>query len=295
MYKEMQKGIVKTMSSALLYGFTPSICALTYVMGNNHTSMTFFRNFLAVPALLVIALWKKTDLRTDWKTFLKIFLVANLGTFLTTLLLYSSYSYISVGMATTLHFLYPLLVVIFSFCFYGDKITKQKWCSIGLAGTGIVCFLLNSRMGEAKGMILAFGSSITFALYMMLLDKLKLSKLDGSKLMFYACSITAAEMYLMNIKTKALIFEQSWEVYGLMLLVALLVSVVANLFLKEGVRILGSTMASFVSLLEPISSIFFGVVLLNESVSGIQLVGCMAIILSIMNLIGFPQTRRSEI
>ena len=94
MYKEMQKGIVKTMSSALLYGFTPSICALTYVMGNNHTSMTFFRNFLAVPALLVIALWKKTDLRTDWKTFLKIFLVANLGTFLTTLLLYSSYSYI---------------------------------------------------------------------------------------------------------------------------------------------------------------------------------------------------------
>ena len=144
-------------------------------------------------------------------------------------------------------------------------------------------------------MILAFGSSITFALYMMLLDKLKLSKLDGSKLMFYACSITAAEMYLMNIKTKALIFEQSWEVYGLMLLVALLVSVVANLFLKEGVRILGSTMASFVSLLEPISSIFFGVVLLNESVSGIQLVGCMAIILSIMNLIGFPQTRRSGI
>lgn len=292
MHKEMRSGIVKTMSSALLYGFTPSICALTYAMGNNHTSMTFFRNFLAVPALLVLAVWKKTDLRTDRKTFLNIFLVANLGTFITTLLLYSSYSYISVGMATTLHFLYPLLVVIFSFLFYGDKITPQKWCSIGLAGTGILCFLFNSRMGEAKGMLLAFASSITFALYMMLLDKLKLSELDGNMLMFYACSITAAEMYLMNIGTKELIFEQSPKVYGLMLLVALLVSVVANLFLKEGVRILGSTMASFVSLLEPISSIFFGVLLLNESVSVIQIGGCAAIILSIMNLIGFPQTRR---
>ena len=127
---------------------------------------------------------------------------------------------------------------------------------------------------------------------MMLLDKLKLSELDGNMLMFYACSITAAEMYLMNIGTKELIFEQSPKVYGLMLLVALLVSVVANLFLKEGVRILGSTMASFVSLLEPISSIFFGVLLLNESVSVIQIGGCAAIILSIMNLIGFPQIRR---
>ena len=137
--------------------------------------------------------------------------------------------------------------------------------------------------------MLAFGSSITFALYMMLLDKLKLSELDGSKLMFYASLITAAEMYLLNFKTHALIFKQSWEALGLMLLVSFLASVVANLFLKEGVRILGSTMASFVSLLEPISSILFGVLLLNETVSGIQIAGCIAIIMSIMNLIGFSK------
>lgn len=289
MRKEMKCGIVKTMSSALLYGFTPSICALTYAMGNNHTSMTFFRNFFAVPVLLGLVVWKKISLRIEWGTFLKIFLVANLDAVITTLLLYSSYSYISVGMATTIHFLYPLLVVVFSFWFYRDEITRQKWCSIGLAGTGIVCFLMNSQMGEAKGIMLAFGSSITFALYMMLLDKLKLSELDGCKLMFYASLITAVEMYLLNFKTHALIFKQSWGALGLMLLVSFLASVVANLFLKEGVRILGSTMASFVSLLEPISSILFGVLLLNEIVSGIQIVGCIAIIMSIMNLVGFPR------
>ena len=96
-------------------------------------------------------------------------------------------------------------------------------------------------------------------------------------------------MYLLNFKTHALIFKQSWEALGLMLLVSFLASVVANLFLKEGVRILGSTMASFVSLLEPISSILFGVLLLNETVSGIQIAGCIAIIMSIMNLIGFSK------
>ncbi len=293
MQKRKVKGITEVVISALLYGFTPCICSITYALGNNQTSMTFFRNLLALPVFLLLLLLEKVDLAIDRITMLKIFILGNLGSLMTTLLLYSSYQYISVGMATTIHFLYPVLVVIFSFLFYKEPVTKQKICSIFCAGTGIVCFLLNSHTGSIIGILLAFGSSITFSLYIMLLDKWKLTRIHGCKLLLYTTLLTVIELALANLKGHFLIFNQSLKVYLLMVLVAVLASFVANLFLNNGVRLLGSTLASFLSLFEPISSILFGFLLLHETVSFLQIAGCIAIIFAIINLIGL--TEKAEI
>ena len=247
MQKRKVKGITEVVISALLYGFTPCICSITYALGNNQTSMTFFRNLFALPVFLLLLLFGKVDLAIDKITMFKIFILGNLGSLMTTLLLYSSYQYISVGMATTIHFLYPVLVVIFSFLFYREPVTKEKIRSILCAGTGIVCFLLNSHTGSITGILLAFGSSITFSLYMMLLDKWKLARMHGCKLLFYMTLLTVMELVLMNLKGHFLIFNQSLKVYLLTVLVAVLASFVANLFLNNGVRLLGSTLASFLS------------------------------------------------
>ena len=294
MGKEKTRGVLGTLTSALLYGFTPCICSITYLLGNNHTSMTFFRSLLTLPAFLAVIMWKKIDLRVEKRIFGKLLLTANLWAFITTRLLDSSNSYIPVGTATTLHFLYPLLVVVFNFCFYKDKLTRKKVLSIVYAAIGILLFLINGGLGNIKGILLAFASSVTFALYMMLLDKWKLSEMDGYKLMFYVAAIVSAEMWLINFKTGFLIFDQPLQVYGLMLSVALMASFAANILLKEGIRILGSTMASFLSLLEPISSILFGMIFLREAVSLLQVMGCGAIILSIVNLLGSPRKVENE-
>lgn len=228
-------------------------------------------------------------MKMERSLFLKVLLTANLGTLFTTLLLYSSYSYISVGMATTIHFLYPILVVIFCRLFYKEAITKEQRLSIGFALAGILFFMISNQSGSWLGIVLAFLSSITFALYLLLLDKLKLSEVNGFLLAFYCSSITAAEMLLANLKLGYLIFAQPLYVYGIMFAVAIMASLMGNILLKEGVRILGSPMASFISLLEPISSIAFGALLLKESVSLPQMVGCLAIIISILNLTGLTK------
>lgn len=286
MHNTKRSGIIQTMFSALLFGFTPCLCSITYALGNSTASMTFFRNLLILPIVFGIIIRKRIDLRVDRTTFIKIWIVANLGTLLTTLLLYSSYSFISVGMATTIHFMYPILVVVFCRLFYKEVITSEKVLSIVLAFAGIVMFLVSNRSDNAMGIILAFLSSITFALYMMLLDKLKISQINSYKFIFYASAITVVEMFLVHLKTGYIIFKQQMHVYGLMFVIAILTSLVATCCLKEGVRILGSSMASFISLLEPVSSIMFGVLLLKESVSVLQLAGCTLIIISIVNLTG---------
>lgn len=285
MSNSRKSGLFQTMLSALIYGFTPTLCSVTYALGNNHTSMTFFRNLLILPAVILIIAGKKIDLRLKRIEFAKIFVLANLGTWMTTLFLYSSYRFITVGMATTIHFMYPILVIVFCRIFYGETITKKKRVSVLLAFVGIGFFLLANRSGSARGILLAFSSSITFALYLMLLDKWGLSEINGMKFIFYTSGITVAEMFLVNIQQKAILFIQPVNVYALMFIVAVLASLVATVCLKEGVRILGSATASFISLLEPISSVVFGAVLLKEGVTFLQLLGCISVIFSILNLI----------
>lgn len=276
--------MIQTVISALLYGFTPSLCSFTYRLGNNTVTVTFLRVFLALPLLFGIIGIRKIDIKVGVSDFFKIFVVANF-TLLTNFLLCFSYRYIPVGMATMIHFMYPILVVIFCRVFFGEIITAGRKRSIGYALIGIAIFLFSSHQGSVIGIGLAFSSSITFALYLTLLDKMKLSEMNGYKLVFYTSLISCSEMLLLNVKLDFIIFRQTWKVYVIMLAVAVLASIVAAVFLKEGVRILGSSTASFISLLEPISSIFFGMILLRESISLLQFAGCGAIMISVLNLL----------
>lgn len=47
------KGILFTILSAIIFGFTPALANITYEFGNNSLSMTFFRNLLAIPILFL--------------------------------------------------------------------------------------------------------------------------------------------------------------------------------------------------------------------------------------------------
>ena len=52
-------------------------------------------------------------------------LVGIFGITLTALLLYNAYSYISLGTATTLHFLYPAFVALINYVFYKEHLAKS--------------------------------------------------------------------------------------------------------------------------------------------------------------------------
>ena len=50
----MKKGILCTVLSALLFGFTPVLASYTYEMGSTPETLTFYRNAMAIPMALVI-------------------------------------------------------------------------------------------------------------------------------------------------------------------------------------------------------------------------------------------------
>ena len=110
------RGMVFTIISALLFGVTPILASMTYDMGSNANTLTFYRNLMVVPVLLVIMLIKKTPLRVPWKELLFLLAVSVLFSVSTTYMLYESYNYVGVGTAQTIHFLYPQTFFDLFFC-----------------------------------------------------------------------------------------------------------------------------------------------------------------------------------
>ena len=63
MSKNTKKGVFCAVASALVFGITPVLASITFDMGSNAMTLTFYRNALAVPVLLVILLIRRVDLR----------------------------------------------------------------------------------------------------------------------------------------------------------------------------------------------------------------------------------------
>ncbi len=279
-----KKGVFLVVLSALIYGFTPILCSITYKLGNNAMSLTFFRSFFCLPILFVFMVTKKIEFKLSLFELKNIFIVGVSGAVLTTFLLYSSYNYVDVGTATTLHFLYPVFVTLIYKFYYRENISYNQIISLLLSVIGVLFFININNLSQINGLLMALCSGITFAVYLVLMEKKKLSEMNGIKFSFYL-SLTVTFMFLIiNIFTKTIIYNQSAKSLGIMFIVAILASFIAVIFLKEGIRLIGSAYASIFSLFEPISSVFFGLIFLGENITINKVIGCVFIVFGIFIL-----------
>jgi drug/metabolite transporter (DMT)-like permease len=92
-------GIVSAILSALLFGTSPVVAALAYAGGSNGMTMTFTRSLFSIPFLFLIAKAMKVSLRVRKRELITLFIVSVAGNFATTVMLYSSFQYIGIGLA----------------------------------------------------------------------------------------------------------------------------------------------------------------------------------------------------
>ena len=133
-------GILYAVLAAMIYGFTPILARIAFDGGANGITVAFLRGSISLPVLFIILRYKKIPLKPgrNWKLIL---LTGVFGTAFTTLLLYMSYSYISVGIATILHFVYPLLVSVACAVFFREKMNRWKITALILCSIGIFMFI----------------------------------------------------------------------------------------------------------------------------------------------------------
>lgn len=277
-----QKGIIYTVIATIIFGITPAIGKLTYDMGNNGIQLAFLRHLFVLPLFFLIVIRQNLSFHLTKQQFIDVMKVG-LGNALTIVLLYCSYSYIGVGSATVLHFLYPLFVCIFNFIFYHQLLTKQQILCLCLAIVGVLCFIDQSS-SSFIGFLLAIVSGVFFAYYMIGMDHTSIRELSPYVFNFYLVFLNVVAIGILSLLIHSFCIMPI-KSYSLILIVAVLTSMVAVVLLQRGIYCLGASLTAILSTLEPITSIIVGVLFLNETMSFFKLIGCVLVLISTVILV----------
>ena len=272
------KGYLFIIASAFIFGCMPLMAKHVYAEGVNPISLVVLRNILSMPILFSLGLLNKESCRASRKALPFVLCVGVLGCALTPLLLFTSYNYISGGVATVLHFVYPALVLVLYFLFSKEKMTKSSVISIALCIIGIAMFYDVGGSLNIEGALLALASGLTYSVYIFLLGKYGRRGMGNFIFSFYVTSGAALVLLIVALLTDSLVFPTSLLGWLLCVLFAVMINVGAVVLFQVGTFIIGGQKAAIFSTIEPITGLIVGFLAFNESVSPLSIIGSALVI-----------------
>lgn len=274
------KGLIFAILAAFIYGFTPVLGKLTYLEGSNSMSLTFYRNFLSIPLLFAILKYNKVPVLADKSELKKLAILGSMGSTLTALTLYASYNYISVGMSTTIHYIYPVLVTVACVFIFNEKINKETIIALVLSTVGILMFFEGNF--SLKGISLALLSGVVYAAHLLFIDKSGLNMMYPFKITFYAAIFSSVYLFVFGMISGTLVFKMTATGWFFTFLVAFFVSFLANTFIPIAVKNVGPTVTSILGMFEPITSILLGIIFLGEPSTLRNVAACILILAGVL-------------
>jgi len=267
-----------------------------YAGGGNSFSLVLYRSLFALPALFILMLRNKDiSMKVTKNEIKKIIILVVGGLALTPILLFSSYNFVSSGMATTIHFVYPIFVLFGCAIFFGDKISFVKILCVVLCMIGIIFLCSPLDGGSFLGLSLAFVSGITYSFYIIYLDKSGLKSMYHFKLGFYAAIVSCIVMLIFTVATGQLVVSMTPSAWIATFVFANAITVGAVVLFQIGVRTVSSQKAAILSTFEPITSILVGMLFMREIFTAKIGIGSLLIIISVIILTKFDNEKATNI
>lgn len=277
------KGIIFVIFAGVVFGFIPFFAKTAFENGFNEITFILGECVFATIFLSIYMKVKKLDLTLNKKDILNVFLTSFLGYGVMQYTLVSSYEYMATGMATSIHFIYPLAVMIGGVIFYKEKITFSKIIVLVTAFIGIffIVAFKNTVNFNIMGFILACGSGILYAYYMLVVGNGPLRKMDSLKLTFYTYLLNLFFFFFASFFTKS--FNTNITLKGLSYVMFLSVlSLLGMIALKKGLELINTVTASILSTFEPLTSLLVGVIFLGEVLLFHHIIGTLLILIAVM-------------
>ncbi len=277
----MQKrvlGIILAITSAIIYGLMPFTATQLYKIGANEINLSFIKSFSVMIVLFFIIKTKKQGFSIDKKILPELAIASFLGVSITAILLCISYYYIPSGMATTLHFAYPVIVSGMSLIIFKEKSSIFKYIALIFAAGGI--FLIFDFSGEINllGVSIAVLSAFTYSAYILMVGKGKIKTIEPLLLAFYLNLFSAIYAIIMGIFTSRLTFDFSPQGLIITIILSLIVGFGGTTFFQLAINYIGSESAAILSTFEPITSVLVGTIVLHEMLSIKAIIGMLLIL-----------------
>ena len=281
------KGIICGILAAVCYGTNPFGALPLYEEGVNTSSVLFYRFAMAVLMLAAMLLIERKSFKISGK---ELKTLGSLGLLFaaSSITYYQSFRFMDAGIASTILFVYPVMVAVIMATCFKEKVTASTVTAIILALVGIG---LLYKGGEgvslsAIGVLLVMVSSLTYAVYIVVVNQSSIS-MSSLKLTFYVLlicmfsllsySFTSPDLQLMLPPSPRAWFFACW--------LGLVPTVLSLVFMTVAVHEVGATPTAIMGALEPLTAVAIGVMVFGESLTFRLFIGIVLILSSVLLIV----------
>lgn len=280
------KGFAYGIATSATFGLIPLFTLPLMAKGMQFDSILFYRFLIAALALTGIMAVRKESFRIERR---EIPILILLGSFYTTsaMFLFWGYSFMSAGIATTLHFTYPIFVTLIMLLFFREKTSWVTLTAIGLAICGVARLSINEGEIQLKaiGVLIVLLSAVGYALYIITVNKSRVRMMSGRKLTFYVFVVSTL-LFAIKAATNQGIqpIPDTMSLVNLILL-AVVPTVISNITLIQAVHSIGGTLTAVLGAMEPVTAVGVGVLVFGEPFTANLALGIGLIILAVTIII----------
>ena len=291
------KGTIAGLVAAICYGLIP-LFTIPIKNGEaaNHLSdcsIMFYRFALATLIIAVLMLITRRSFKITRGELVTLTYLAFLSDG-SALFLIDGYNYLSSGVATTIHFMYPVVTTIMMMVFYNEARKGSTLLAVVLAvvGVGVLSWQSNGET-SLHGVIIELISACCYAFYLIRVNRSRVRDMDGMKLTFYVMGIGALIFGAEALRQDEFQIITTGVQVSHLLLLGIVCTVVTNLCLVMAVQRIGSTMTAVLGALEPLTAVALGCLLMGEDITLNVVLGICLIIPSVIIII-FTRAKHSS-
>ncbi len=278
------KGYLLGIIAAATYGMNPLFALPLYEAGMNPDSVLLLRYLVAIPILGIMLLWRGRNFRLKRRELPPIISLGLLFS-LSSLTLFQSYNYMDAGIASTLLFIYPILVAIIMATLFKERLSKQTILCIIVTLCGIALLYSNDDGSTLSlmGVMLVFASAISYAIYIVGINKTSLRNVATLKISFYV--LTFGSLLFLSRLLVAHDFQvpstDEWRLWINILCLAVFPTVLSLVCTTKAIQYIGATPTAILGALEPVTAVVIGVSVFGEVITSRIAIGLLLIIISV--------------
>lgn len=276
------KGYLLAALAAAAYGTNPAFAVPLYADGMNPNSVLLFRYILGMPILALLIVRRGHSLRLGKGETGPVALLGMLMA-LSSLGLFESYKYINAGIASTLLFVYPIMVAVMMIFFFREKFKITTAICLSLMGVGLVLLTRPEAGGVISpyGVLLVMLSSLTYALYIVIVNVNRhIRAIPTTKLLFYLLGWGSLLFVAMIPAGSPLTVPPGGSAWLNLIALAVIPTVISLACTTVAIQTIGSTPTAIFGALEPVTAVVLSVVFLGQSLTAREVGGGVLIVLA---------------
>ena len=277
------KGYLFALVSALTYGMIPLFMIPLKKLDFFSVDTALFYRFLIAAILILgyLVFYQKESVKINLKEGI-IFSILGLFYALSAEFLFIAYDFLSPGIASTIFFIYPIMVALILGIFFKEKITLATTISLFIVVVGVgVLSIKDNFVINYIGLFISLLGALMYALYMIIVNKTKI-KASGVKVSFY--SMVFASLFFL---VKTLVLGNSVAIPSLKIgthlaLFSLITTALSVVSLVYAIKYIGSTPTAIMGAVEPVVAVMISVGLFDETLTFSLIAGVIIIISGVL-------------